>query len=85
MNEEEQAALYRQQAVARAQDRRDRFVALAGNRERRIALDEAWRPPVLTRLESQFIGDDCEFLEELYVDVPPQGIYITEIPDDLLV
>jgi hypothetical protein len=85
MTEEERAALYRSQVASRAQARRDRFVGLAGNRDARVALDAAWMPPLLASLESQGYGDDSEFLEEMYVDVPPQDIYITEIPDDLLV
>lgn len=85
MTEDERAALYREQVVARARERRNRYVALAGNHARRVALDEAWWPPVLARLEAQFIGDDSEFLEELYVEVPQKDVYISEIPDDLLV
>jgi hypothetical protein len=84
MDEEERAALYRQQVVSREQARRDAYVGLAGNRQKRIELDEAWWPPVLAQLEAQFVGDDCEFLEELYVDVPQKDVYITEVPDDLL-
>jgi hypothetical protein len=85
MNEEERAALYREQVAARAQARRDAYVGLAGNRQKRIELDEAWWPPVLARLEAQFIGDDSEFLEELYVEVPQKDVYISEIPDDQFV
>ena len=85
MTEEERAALYRSQSAARAQARRDRFVGLAGGRAARIALDQAWMPPLLAALEAQGVGDDCEFLEEMYVEVPEQDVYLTEIPDDLLI
>ena len=85
MNEEERAALYREQVASRAQARRDNYVALAGNRARREALDLAWRPPVLARLEAGAQGDDCEFLEELYVEVPERDIYVSgEAPADQL-
>jgi hypothetical protein len=85
MNDEEKAALYRTQVASQAQARRDRYVALAGDRQKRQELDAAWAPVLLARLERDFVGDDCEFLEELYVEVPQRDVYITEIPDDLLV
>lgn len=85
MTEEERAALYRAQDAARRQARRDQYVALAGNRSARVALDLAWQPPLLASLEAQAHGDDSEFLEELYVEVPPQDIYVSEIPDSLLI
>jgi hypothetical protein len=85
MNEEERAALYRKQVLSRAQARRDAYVGLAGNRERREALDAAWRPPLLAQLEAQAPGDDCEFLEEMYVEVPERDIFISEIPEDQLI
>jgi hypothetical protein len=84
MTEEERAALYRAQVASREQARRDAYVGLAGNRQKRIELDEAWWPPVLSHLEAQFVGSDCEFLEELYVEVPQKDVYITEFPDDQL-
>lgn len=84
MTEEERAAQYRADDLARRKARRDRYVALAGNRQKRQELDAAWAPVLLSRLERDFVGDDCEFLEELYVDVPQKDVYITEIPDDLL-
>lgn len=86
MNEEERAALYRQQRTSRLQARRDRYVGLAGNRDSRVALDAAWMPRILVSLEAQGYPDDCIDSEEcLYVEVPPEDVYITEIPDDLLV
>lgn len=85
MTEEERAALYREQFAARRQARRERFIELAGDRDARVALDLAWQPVFLARLEAQF-GEDCfDALEEMYVQVPEQDIYVTEIPDDLLV
>lgn len=59
-------------------------MALAGNRQKRVELDAAWAPVLLARLERDFVGDDCEFLEEMYVEVPDKDVYITEVPDDLL-
>jgi len=86
MTEEERAELHRSQTLAQRQARRDRFIALAGDREARIALDEAWRPPLLAALEAQGGGgDDSELLEEMYVEIPPQDVFITEIPDELLI
>lgn len=84
MNEEERAALYRSQTAARSQARRDQLVGLAGDRDARAALDAAWQPVLLASLESQGQGDDSELLEELYVEVPEQDVYVTGIPDDLL-
>jgi hypothetical protein len=87
MNEEERAALYREQIAARARARRDRFVALAGNREARINLDIAWQPVLLAHLEAQMpLGDDgVDSLEEMYVEVPQRDIYISEVPDDQII
>lgn len=51
----------------------------------RVALDRAWMPPLLAALEAQGHGDASEFLEEMHVDVPQRDIYVSEIPDDLLV
>jgi hypothetical protein len=85
MTEEEKAALHRTQEASRRQARRDAYVGLAGNRDARIALEAAWQPPLLAALEAQGVGDDSEFLEGLYVEVPPQDIYISEITDDLLI
>jgi hypothetical protein len=84
MTEEERAAQYRADDLARRQARRDRYVALAGDRQKREELDVAWAPVLLARLERDFVGDDCEFLEEMYVEVPEKDIYVTEVPDDLL-
>jgi hypothetical protein len=84
MTEEERAAQYRAEDLARRKARRDRYVALAGNRQKRVELDAAWSPVLLARLERDFAGDDCEFLEEMYVEVPQEDVYITEVPDDLL-
>jgi hypothetical protein len=84
MTEEERAARYRAEGLARRKARRDRFSALAGNRQKREELDAAWSPVRLARLERDFVGDDCEFLEELYVEVPQKDVYLTEVPDDLL-
>lgn len=85
MNEEERAALYREQVASRAQARREQYVGLAGNRARREALDLAWRPPVLARLEAQSQGDDHEFLEEMFVDVPQRDIFVSgEAAEDQL-
>ena len=87
MNEEERAALHRDQLAAQAQARRDRFVALAGDRQARIDLDIAWQPVLLAQFEAQApAGDDSyDALEEMYVQVPEADVYVTEIPDDLLV
>jgi hypothetical protein len=87
MSEEERAALYRAQFAARAQARRDRYIGLAGDRDRRVELDIAWQPVLLAQLESRApVGDDCsDALEEMYVQVPEADIFTTEIPDDLLV
>jgi hypothetical protein len=86
MNEEERAELYRTQLTARRQARRARFVGLAGNRDARVALDVAWRPPLLAALEAQvgYPGDDLDSEENVIAEVPPQDIYISEIPDGLL-
>lgn len=85
MTEEERAELHRSQTIAQRQARRDRFIGLAGDREARVALDIAWHPPLLAALEAQGYGDDSEFLEEMYVEVPPQDVFTTEIPDELLI
>jgi len=82
--EEQRAALWRRQNLAQAQARRDRYIALAGDRQEREALDAAWMPLLLSYLEASAVGDESEFLEELYVDVPQKDVYITEVPDDLL-
>jgi len=85
MNEEERAALHRSQAVAQRQARAARYIALAGDRDARVALELAWRPPLLAALEAQGMGDCSEFLEEMYVDVPQKDVYLTEIPEGLLI
>jgi hypothetical protein len=84
MTEEERAELYREQVASRAQMRRERFLALAGNREAREALDAAWMPPLLAGLEAGACGDDLEFLEEMFVRIPERDLFVTEIPDDQL-
>jgi hypothetical protein len=85
MTEEERAELHRSQTVARRQARADRYIGLAGDRDARAALDVAWRSPLLAALEAQGMGDCGEFLEEMYVEAPPEDIYVTEIPDGLLI
>jgi hypothetical protein len=85
MTEEERAELHRSQTVARRQARAARYIGLAGDRDARVALDLAWRPSLLAALEAQGMGDCGEFLEEMYVEVPPKDVYLTEIPDGLLI
>lgn len=85
MTDEERAELHRTLEASRRQARAAQFIGLAGNRESRVALDLAWQPPLLAALEAQAQGDDVEFLEELYVEVPPQDVFLTEFPDDLLI
>jgi hypothetical protein len=84
MTEEERAELHRSQTVARCQARAEQYIGLAGDRDARVALELAWRPLLLAALEAQGMGDCGEFLEEMYVDVPPRDIYLSEIPNDLL-
>jgi hypothetical protein len=86
MNEEERAELYRSQTAARRQARTERYIGLAaGNRDARLALEVAWRPPLLAALEAQGMGDCGEFLEEMYVEIPQKDAYLTEIPEGLLI
>ncbi len=85
MTEEERAELHRSQTAARRQVRAERYIGLAGNRDARAALDVAWRPPLLAALEAQGMGDCGEFLEEMYVEVPLKDVYLTEVPDGLLI
>jgi hypothetical protein len=86
MTEEERAVLYREQLAARRQARRGRFVGLAGNRDARVALDLAWRPSLLASIEAQAVpaADDWDSEENVIAEVPQRDIYITEIPDELL-
>lgn len=49
--EEQRAAAYRAQMLARARARAERCAALAGDPVARAALSEAWKPPFLARLE----------------------------------
>jgi hypothetical protein len=85
MTEEERAELHRTQSVARRQARAEQYIGLSGDRDARVALEEAWRPLFLARLEAQGYGDEGEFLEEMFVSVPPQDVYVSEFPDDLLI
>jgi hypothetical protein len=85
MNEEERAELHRSQTAARRQARAARYIGLAGDRDARVALGLAWRPPLLAALEAQGMGDCGEFLEEMYVEVPPRDTFTTEIAEGLLV
>lgn len=85
MNDEERAELHRSQTAARRQARAQQYIGLAGDRDARVALDVAWRPPLLAALEAQGMGDCGEFLEEMYVEVPQKDLYVTEIPDGLLI
>lgn len=84
MTDEERAELYRTQFVAQRQARRERFIGLAGDREAREELDEAWRPVLIAQLEAQMplIDDNSDALEEMYVEVPDRDVFITEVPDD---
>ena len=84
MDSEERAALYREQLAARRNARARQFIALAGNHGRREGLDAAWAPPLLAALESQGDPDPPDALEEAFVEVPREDIYISEIPDGLL-
>lgn len=86
MNEEERAELFREQLHARRQARCERYVALSGDREARESLDLAWRPYLLASLEAQAGGGgypDAE--EEMFCDVPGSDIYVSEVPDELLI
>jgi hypothetical protein len=85
MTEEERAALHRSQIAARRQARCDCFIALAGNREARVALDLAWQPYLLARLEAEGFGDDClDSEEDVLCQAPDRDIYISQIPGGLL-
>lgn len=85
MTEEERAELYRTQLHARRQARSVRFVALAGDRDARVNLDLAWQPYLLASLEAQAGGGDYpDSDEEMYVEVPAEDIYVSEVPDGLL-
>ena len=87
MSEEERAALHRSQIAARRQARCENFASLAGNRERREALDRAWAPPLLARLEAQAgcLPDELDSLEDMYCRVPDQNIYVSGVPEGLLI
>jgi hypothetical protein len=85
MTDEERAELHWSQTIARRQARAAQYIGLKGDRNARVALDIAWRPPLLAALEALGIGDCGEFLEEMYVEVPPEDVFVTEIPDGLLI
>jgi hypothetical protein len=85
MTEEERAELHRSQTAGGRQARAARYIGLAGDRDARVALELAWRPPLLAALEAQGMGDCGEFLEEMYVEVPPKDLYLSEVPDGLLI
>jgi hypothetical protein len=83
MNDEERAALYREQVAAQRNSRAQQFIALHGNRQRREELDAAWAPPPLAALEGRG-GMFMDDLEDTYAEVPEQDIYVSEVPGDLL-
>ncbi len=69
MNEEERAELFREQYAARRQARCERFEGLAGDSEARTALDLAWRPYLLARLEAE-AEIDPDLYDDLICEVP---------------
>jgi hypothetical protein len=84
MTEEERAVLFREQLAKRRQARCARFVALAGDREAREALDLAWQPYLLASLEAQAGGGYPDAEEEVPCRVPDSQRYISRVPGELL-
>lgn len=86
MTEEERAELFRKQLRSRRQARCAQFAGLAGDREQREALDLAWAPPLLARLEAEVgcLPGEVDSLEEMYCQVPDSALYVSEIPEGQL-
>ncbi len=85
MNEDERAALHRDNLAARRRGRAANFASLAGNRQAREALDADWQPVRLARLEAELpaLGDEA-LLEEMLVAVPRRNLYVTDAPGGLV-